>query len=765
MNLYGQTFTPSIIDRIRESIAECATITRSVLSRNVCDWLNWQAPNGKPKEVSSRKALLELERQGLIKLPAAKSLPPQSREPLPRPAYEREVFVGELNDLGTVELLPVEGGSEYSSLWNQMMDSHHPQGGGPLCGAQQRYLVRSSKIGWLGGLAFSAAAWHLASRDDFIGWCAHARRANLPLVLNNSRFLILPHIRVKNLGSHILGKVKQQVVDDWERRYKIKPVLLETFVDEKDYLGTVYQASNWRRIGETTGRGRQDTHGLANKGRKAVYVFPLQDNWRMFLCQLPKRMLRLAEQDTENPNWAEQEFGGVNLPDGRLRPRLLSLAEDFFRHPSMTLTEALGGDVAKTKAAYRFFKNPQVNLQTLLHSHYEATVTRIAAQPVVLVAQDTTSLNYAKHHATTGLGPINTRADGALGLKLHDSIALTPEGVPLGLVDIEAWARDPLDAGKSKERKKLPIEKKESQRWLNSYRRTAEIQQLCPQTKIISIADREADIFELFQEVHATKNGPDVLIRASRTTQRSVVDEENEINPLWDYIYAKPVEGGMRLAIPSKGDRKARVAELDIRYAQVELCPPKRLSKSKPITLWAVYALEANPPKDCEATEWLLLTTVPTLTLADAFERLSWYACRWNIEIFHRTLKSGCHIEDRRNATAESLEACLALDLVVAWRIMYLTKLGRETPNVSCRIVFEDAEWQALCCYHARTPNPPETPPTLGEAVRIVAKLGGFLGRKSDGDPGATYMWRGLDHISFITDTYLIYHPEARSGP
>jgi len=443
----------------------------------------------------------------------------------------------------------------------------------------------------------------------------------------------------------------------------------------------------------------------------------------------------------------------------------VQLAEAFAEHPTASISTALNGCATRTKAAYRFFHNPQVNLHTLLHPHYEATATRIGQQPLVLVAQDTTSLNYDAHPATRELGPINTRTDGAQGLKLHDSLALTPEGVPLGLIDIQVWARDPKQMGQAQQRKARTIEDKESRRWLASFARTVEVQALCPDTRLVNIADREADIYELFQAGLDNTAGAHLLVRASRTTQRQVGDEEDETRPLWDEVPSRPLLGGSILHIPARGGRKARTAALELRGGAVQLRPPKRLKGAPSLALWAVHALEPNPPQDSEPVEWLLLTTVPTTTFDEALERLGWYAARWNIEVFHRTLKSGCRIEDRRLGDADSLEACLALDLVVAWRVMDLTKRGRETPDVPCTVFFEEAEWKALACHHQRSPEPPATPPTLGEAMRMVAKLGGFLGRKGDGHPGATVLWRGLNRLADITETFAIFHPSIPAGP
>jgi hypothetical protein len=183
------------------------------------------------------------------------------------------------------------------------------------------------------------------------------------------------------------------------------------------------------------------------------------------------------------------------------------------------------------------------------------------------------------------------------------------------------------------------------------------------------------------------------------------------------------------------------------------------------IGLWAVHAVEPQPPEDHEPVEWLLLTTVATPNLDTAFERLQWYAARWNIEVYHRVLKSGCRIEDRRLGDADRLEASIALDLVTGWRIFYLTKLGREAPELPADVFFEEAEWQALYCYLDKTPNPPKDTPPLGEAMRRLAKLGGFIGRKGDGEPGPTVLWRGLDKLHYITEAFRIFHPALPAGP
>jgi hypothetical protein len=764
MRLFGQEFEAGMVERIRGTIAADAGLTRSGLSRQVCEWLDWRTPHGSLREVSCRKALLKLEKWDEIHLPPSRGRP--GEEACGRSAVDAPLAIarvtGTLAELGRVELLPVEGKTPASRQWRALLDRYHPLKSGPLCGAQQRYLIRSEHFGWLGGLAFSAAAWHLAARDEWIGWCPQARSRNLSKVVANSRFLLLPTVEVPHLASHVLGMAARRIEVDWVERYGYAPALLETFVDETRFSGTSYRAANWRRLGETRGRGRNDASGTADIGRKGVYVYPLRQDWRAQLCARPEPVFCLpaAVHDDDTNDWAAAELGHVAFADGRLRQRLQALARDFYARPIAPINQACNGDEGKIKGAYRFFKNTQVNMDTLLKPHIEATARRIQDEAVVLAVQDTTSLNYSAHPAMAGIGPINTRKDGAQGLKLHDTLAFTPDGVPLGVLHIECWARDPQGRD-TQARKALPIEEKESYRWLQSYQRVSEIQALCPGTRLISVGDREADIYELFQAATKTPNGPDLLVRANRACQRQTTEQQ----VLWEHLSSRRLAGQLDLYIPGKGGKKARTAVLEIRHAKVDIKPPNRIKDSAPIKLWAVYAHEPRPPAGTDAVEWLLLTTVATTDLEQACERLSWYATRWNIEVYHRVLKSGCRIEDRRLGTAETLQACLAIDLVVAWRIFRLTKLGRTVPDISCESFFEEEEWKALCIHYTKNPYPPKTPPTLNEAIRIMAKLGGFMGRRGDGEPGTTSLWRGIQRLDDITETFRIMSTAMAAAP
>jgi len=760
MLICGQQFNEATIGRIITTVESNLTISRRELSRQVCSWLDWRNDNGGLKDMSCRKALLELDRRGKIILPSS----PKHWTFSGRKALESDELLGDLEpmfcslkELGAIEIAVVgDRRSRNARIWNVLMGRYHYLGNGPLCGGQIRYLIKSIGGKILGGLSFSSAAWRVSSRDRFIGWSDAARAENLKYVIGNSRFLIAPWVRVPNLASHVLSRCMRHLPEDWEERYGYSPKLVETFVHADRFSGTSYRAANWHEVGMTEGRGRQDREKKASVGRKRVFVYPVAGNWREILCNEPEPT-GLVQVDTpermhECGDWAENEFGRSQLSDERLTKRLLNVSRDFFARPGANIPQACGSR-SKTKAAYRFFDNEQVTMEKLLQSHYEATRRRLKEHPVVLAAQDTTSLNYTAHPMTGGLGPINTKADGAIGLELHDTMAFTPEGTPLGLLDIQCWARDKEDREKSKKRNVLPIEEKESFKWLKSYRAVAEVQKKCPTTRLVSVGDRESDIYELISEALSNAKGPQLLVRSERSRRRNT-----EEGRLWEVMPKEPVAGSQHLYIPRKGGRKARTAKMEVRFKSIVLRPPKTKAHLPPLSVWAVYTREINAPGDVkEPVEWMLVTTVKTTTFEEACERISWYACRWGIEVYHRTLKSGCKIEDRQLGNTDRIEACLGIDLVVAWRIYFLTKQGRQTPDLPCDAFFEDGEWKALTCFVNKQPEPPQIPPTLRQAIRMVAALGGFLGRKSDGEPGTQTMWRGLQRLDDITATYRIF--------
>ena len=761
MQIYGLEFTSDTIQRIHQTLSDTPQISRRGLARRICEWMDWKAASGRYKKTTCRKALMVLDEQGIISLPLSevnrssiRAIGAQQAAPLVK-TIDIDCAI---DDLGCIEIQMVTSRyTKASKIWKNLMDTHHYLGSGPLMGAQIRYLVHSSLFGYIGAASFSSAAWALKDRDKFIGWTEFARRSNLQRVVCNSRFLIVPTVRVPNLASHILSQCAKRISDDWSARYGIEPVALETFVDPERFSGTSYLAANWIRVGQTSGRRavQSEKNGIA----KDIWLYPLRQDWRQILCAEPWIGLGQRSRAADPADWVEDEFGTITIFDSRLKKRLFQMVRDFYKQPQAPIPQACGS-LARTKAAYRFFSNKRVDMDQVLQAHVESTVERIKAHNVVLAVQDTTSLNYTTHYSMQGLGPINNTQNSSVGLMVHDTMAFSEQGTPLGLLDVQCWARDLEDRGKRHRRKKLPIEQKESMKWLNSYRAVSEVQSLCPDTMLVSVGDREADIYELFLETEKNPSGPELLVRCERSRNR-----KTEVDNLWEDMGKQPVAGTQVIHVPRKGSRAARDAKIEVRHAQIKLKPPQ--GKDYPaVKVWMVYAKEVDYDTSVKSPlNWMLLTTVEVCNFEQAGERLAWYARRWGIEVYHRTLKSGCRIEDRRLENADSLQSCLAIDMVVAWRIYHLIKLGREVPDSPCTVFFEEAEWKALYVYINKSPNIPSTEPTLQEAMRLTASLGGFLGRKSDGQPGATTLWRGLQRLNDITATYLFLAPHLKSGP
>ena len=767
----GRAISVEVLQQLEQA---AATSSRRQLARVLCQALDWRGPAGRFQEMSARKLLAQLERTAQLTLPPAKPGPkrpagPTAKVPLAAGPVGAgpEPFSGSLAELGPVEIVLIESrSSPLSRQWNQLLGQYHYLGAGPLCGAQLRYLIRSAK-GWVGAFSFSAAARHLASRDRWIGWDPTARRENLHLVVNNSRFLIVPHCQVPNLASHALGQVLARLPEDWEDRYGYRPVLVETFVEHGRFAGGSYRAANWQAIGFSTGRGRQDRDHQADKPTKVIWVYPLRKDFRSRLGHRPLQPRLVPKPPPPPPpacppppsDWAQEEFGKAPLRDTRLVRRACLLARDLYARPCAQLPQACGSR-ARTKAAYRFLDHPRVTMQGLLQSHYQATARRVAAEKVVLAVQDTTSLNYSAHPATEMLGLIGSEPEGPVGMLVHSTLAFNEAGTPLGLLDVQSWVRDPDERGKKHQRHELPLEAKESVRWLRSLEAVARVQARCPNTRVVSVGDREADIYELFVWAQAEPGRPALLVRAER--DRALSEGHRH---LWESVAGQALAGTMDLKVPRRGAKPARQARVEIRHAPVELQAPQRKRQMPSVRMWAVLAREVDAPAGIQPVEWMLLSSLPVESFASALEKLRWYAGRWGIEVFHRVLKSGCQIETRQLGGADRLEACLAIDLVVAWRIYHLTKLGRETPEVPCTVYFEEHEWKGLVAYVTRNPQPPAQAPTLREAVRMVASLGGFLGRKSDGEPGTQTTWLGLQRLDDLAAMYFVMSGLSRTKP
>jgi len=454
--------------------------------------------------------------------------------------------------------------------------------------------------------------------------------------------------------------------------------------------------------------------------------------------------------------WAEHELGSAELGDARRTKRLVRIMSRFMAKP-LALIPGASVDWAEAKATYRFMDNAKVEADAILAPHRVRTLERAASHEVVLAIGDTAMLDYTDHPRTIGLGPLADLKHQ--GLLLHPTLVVTPERVPLGLIDHFVWTRneETFATGEKSELAERPIEEKESFKWLRSLESAENAQEALKKsgarTLVVSVFDREGDVFDVLAKAANTSCA--LLVRAM--SDRRVDHEERY---LWDTMDAQEPAGRITINLPRTPKRKARDAELVIRFGTVTLRPPRNRRVSDglvPVAVQVVYASEVNTPADAEPIQWMLLTTVAVRDLEGALQVLRWYCCRWSIELFFRVLKSGCKTEERQLETAERLKRCLIVDSIVAWRVLYLTTCGRDTPDLPCEVVFEEHEWKALYFFvHRSEAKVPSKPPPLREVTRLIGRLGGHLGRKGDGEPGQTTVWRGLTRLSDISNFFLI---------
>jgi hypothetical protein len=400
------------------------------------------------------------------------------------------------------------------------------------------------------------------------------------------------------------------------------------------------------------------------------------------------------------------------------------LVEDLSAQPLGSIPAASGG-WAETKAAYRLLDNPALEWRDLLEVHTQRTRERRIGHPVVLCIQDSTELDFSTQPGIAGLGRLSYAAQH--GMYVHPTLVVTPQGAALGVVDAWMWARAP----------KGKATVKESMRWLEGYGIVAELAEVTPGTRVVYLADREGDIRALMDDAARRGTPADWLIRARHERKTALGGK------LWAGLGASEPLGKIEFTLPAAPGRPSRQGQQTLYLQRVTL--PARKG-APPVAVTALLAREKYPPVGANAIEWRLLTNRSAVTLEDAVELIEWYRCRWLVEIFFRILKSGCRVEALQLATLERLERALVIYLMIAWRILQVVTWGRDYPDLPCEVMFDPEEWQAAWIVATRGP-PPETPPTLREMVRLIARFGGFLGRKSDGHPGPKALWIGLQRV------------------
>jgi hypothetical protein len=439
------------------------------------------------------------------------------------------------------------------------------------------------------------------------------------------------------------------------------------------------------------------------------------------------------------------EFKNTPIHDRRIVKRLITTAKTLAKSPGESIPEACQNK-AKTKAVYRLLSNSKVNSDDILEGHRSETINRVKQHEIVLSIQDTSLVDYTSHPKTQGVGPTSD-GKGLIGLFMHTALAVNTNGTPLGILAQKIWSRTPEEVGKGKSRKQLPIEEKESYKWLEIMDKS--LKDIPKTTMVVTVADREADIYELFHKV--TTENRQLLIRAKHDRR---VDHEQK--KLFAQVQSSPVLGKCMIQIPrnTQLNLPSRTVWLMIQSCKVKLCSPQIKGKSLPdIELTAILAREIAPSQEVEPIQWFLLTTLEVTSPDEAIEKVRWYSHRWKIERFHFVLKSACKIEELQLETFERLKNAIALYSFLAWRLIWITYQARETPDVPCTLILADDEWKLLYSQVKGSKYLPKKAPKLKEAVLLIAQLGGFLARKGDGDPGVKVLWRGFRELYTMSRT------------
>ncbi len=707
--LCGRVFTLELIEYLKNVQQEDPELSKNDFARLVCRELGWYSPDGRPSLSSAKVALRKIRRRGLLPPVAEKRKQPRTHRlrssgaPLPALAKVPQ----RVDQVQHLHLYLLSGHTDpLHGLWNDLIIEQHPCGDAPLVGAQLRYLIGSDH-GWLGAIGFGPAAFVLGARDTWINWSTPARTGHLREVIGLSRFLIRQEVHCRHLASKVLGMVLARVAEDWEQRYAVGPRLVETFVDRAKYTGNCFSAANWRRIGVSTGRGRLGA-AAPTKSIKDIWVYELEPGARARLQQqtsaplTPRPLLSCLAQES----WCAQELAALDLGDVRLKRRAVGVLEARWANPQESFYGSFG-TWAEAMGGYRLIENDSasLSLDQLLGAHSQATQARMAAEPLVLLPQDTSTLNYTGLKRTTGLGPLGE--DKGRGLWLHSQLAYRPDGIPLGVLQAKCWARPKQKAEPERGRNAQSIDEKESGRWVESLAAAGQAARRMVQTQLVSITDREGDLYELHDAVQIGPSNLHILVRAQH-------DRNLECHQkLWSFMGAQPVARTYTLEVPRRRHQPARQASLELRYAQVSIQAPQVGAKKSwpPLRLWAVWAHEPNPPAGVEPLDWMLLTDLPIATADEAYEKVLWYRIRWGIEEWHRVLKTGCNAEGREFETAEHLQRALAFDLITAWRLLACLKIGRALPQLPARLIYTEEELLVLWALQKKLQSSPEPHP------------------------------------------------------
>lgn len=704
------------------------------LARGLCELEQWTNSRGEFCTASARKALPKIAKKADFALPRSRPM----NSGIASGAASVEVVATfpdnkvacRLDELGEISLHAVE--DKDKKLWRSMMATHHPRGWSRVPGKQICYWISTEKCGYVGGIGFCSASWHQRARDGRIGWSPRARVRNLEYVINNHRFLLLPGVEVGNLASFVLGAAARQVPGEWERRFGIRPLFMYSYISG-DREGTSYRAAGWEMCDEKTS-------GCPPGGRrvvesKTVWTKQLCEGAVEQLCEQGRRVIGTIPSPFygKDTDWAQMEYGRSTHCDGRVRGLVVRMGRGWEKRPGESLPAIFPGR-NEQRAAYRLLSSGNVDEQDIIEPHKEALVERVRVHgsEVVLALQDTTTINYSNLNRVEGLVSIGGKGEG---LFVHVGLAVTENRRPLGVYELNSTVRNNGD-------------EVESSRWFQGLRKALELEGACEKARVVTVCDREADIWNLM--VEAKESGAGFLVRSSKGSGRKVAVGDGESRDLWEYMESLPVLGKKKLEIRARGgkrSRKKREAELEIRAEVARLLPPAREIKGSPefLEMIAVSVTEKGAGSRGDL-HWVLLCTEGSCSFENAKRIVKWYEARWTVEEYFRVLKTGTRIEDRGFDHADDLRKCLAFDAVTAVRVFDLERLARDNPRMPAKEVLSELEIKVLYILLEQRgiirSRPPPDEVDVKTFVVDLARYAGFLPSKRQPLPGTLKIWQ-----------------------
>ena len=458
--------------------------------------------------------------------------------------------------------------------------------------------------------------------------------------------------------------------------------------------------------------------------------------------------------------WVRKELEGIEFGDKRLNNRVLNLLDKASKQPQASINRMFHTR-KEIQACYRFFSNDLVDETKIIEPHLKMTIKRASQHPVVLCLSDTTSLNYTTRKTLNDSGYISS--NNAQGFFLHANIAITPDRLHLGIIGQKFWAREKQKKVRSsRERETMLFPEKESYRWLEAYRDSCGLAEKCKETQVIHVTDREGDIFEIFGEYGSKKEGSvaDYIVRSNHN--RTVYPKGKPSNTLIQELEGSKLLGEIDFDIIRREDGTTRRVRQSVQAISIDI--KSRYGADEPniiTTINAIYLKEIDSPEGEKPVIWCLLTSLSIKSVEEILTVVSYYLCRWEIEVFFKTYKSGCKVEEKSLRSAERLFPLFSLLLIVAWRVNFLLHMSRVMPEISCIHFFDESEWKAGYVAATRNKSLPSDPPTMKEMMGYIAQLGGHLGRKKDPIPGVKAIWIGICKLTNYADAWDLFGPGA----